>query len=98
MSFHRSGEEFLEVEDAKKGFKGSVARPPKGSDVTKAGVLNQQKAPLVHENEQSVGADKISKGKKMSKSPKKAQAEAIGKKKQREETNRPAPHVVTKKK
>jgi hypothetical protein len=95
--FHRSE---LEVEDAKDGksFKGAVARPPKGSDRSKVGVLQQQKAPLVHESEQSVGSEKIGKGKKGSKSPKKAQAEAAGKKKQAQEMNRPDPKVVCKKK
>jgi len=98
MSFHRNGEEFLDVEDAKKvtkpSFKGSVARPPKGSDPKIVGELKQQKAPVTAENEQSVGEAKIAKGKKGSKSTKKAAVESQNMKKQIQEKNRPAPHAV----
>jgi hypothetical protein len=94
------------VEDASKkkvgkGGKGAAGftggRPPRKSDPSQVGTLQQQKAPLTTENPQSVGAGKISKGKDKP-DPRKSAVEAQNMKKQKSEMSRPAPHAVGKKK
>ena len=98
MGFNRS--EDLQIEDGKvrkpgaAADAGKVSRPLKKSDPHVVGILQRQPAPVVKDPDRSVGSEKIGKGKKPVKNPKKSASEAAGMKKQKEEMGRPAPKAI----